>query len=402
MNLLDIDLQLRIIISGAIVAIAYIVDFLCCRLIVPAIRKIASKTSFKWDDHITADGVLRNAFHLIPPVTFQTVLPILFPEQTQWTDILSKVFSIYIIAIVCRLVCAFISSLYAISSETETLRNKPLKGLYQMLKVIVVCVCVILTIGILIEKDFTTLLAGLGASAAVLMLVFRDTILGLVAGVQLSAHDMLRPGDWIIMEKHNVNGTVMEVSLNTVKIRNWDNTITTIPPYILVSDSLQNWRGMRESGGRRVARSIRIDMNSIRFCTPTELESFSEKDWAKGMDLNAGTVNLTAFRSAAEHYLHSLAGINSDLMLMVRQLEPTPEGLPIQFYFFTKEKDWIPYEHLAAEVMEHIIASLQQFGLRVFQRPSGMDITGSANAIPASGRAVHSERSSAEAAPLAL
>ena len=379
MNTFDMDLQLRIIISVAVIAIAYIIDFLCCRLLVPAIRKIASRTTFRWDDHITADGVLRNVFHLIPPVTFQTVLPLLFPEQTQWAEILSKVFSIYIIAIVCRLVCAFISSLYAISNETESLKNKPLKGLYQMLKVIVVCICVILTIGILIEKDFTSLLAGLGASAAVLMLVFKDTILGLVAGVQLSAHDMLRPGDWIIMERHNVNGTVMEVSLNTVKIRNWDNTITTIPPYVLVSDSFQNWRGMRESGGRRVARSIRIDINSIRFCTPEELASFSEEEWAKGTTLDKDTVNLTVFRAAAEYYLHSLSGINSSLMLMVRQLEPTPEGLPIQFYFFTTEKDWVPYEHFAAEVLEHLIASLPQFGLKAFQRPSGLDIPGNTN-----------------------
>ncbi len=379
MNTFDMDLQLRIIISVAVIAIAYIIDFLCCRLLVPAIRKIASRTTFRWDDHITADGVLRNVFHLIPPVTFQTVLPLLFPEQTQWAEILSKVFSIYIIAIVCRLVCAFISSLYAISNETESLKNKPLKGLYQMLKVIVVCICVILTIGILIEKDFTSLLAGLGASAAVLMLVFKDTILGLVAGVQLSAHDMLRPGDWIIMERHNVNGTVMEVSLNTVKIRNWDNTITTIPPYVLVSDSFQNWRGMRESGGRRVARSIRIDINSIRFCSPEELASFSEEEWAKGTTLDKDTVNLTVFRAAAEHYLNSLSGINSSLMLMVRQLEPTPEGLPIQFYFFTTEKDWVPYEHFAAEVLEHLIASLPQFGLKAFQRPSGLDIPGNTN-----------------------
>lgn len=379
MNTFDMDLQLRIIISVAIIATAYIVDFLCCRLLIPAIRKIATRTSFRWDDHITADGVLRNVFHLIPPVTFQTVLPLLFPEQTQWAEILSKVFSIYIIAIVCRLVCAFISSLYAISSETESMKDKPLKGLYQMLKVIVVCICVILTIGILIEKDFTTLLAGLGASAAVLMLVFKDTILGLVAGVQLSAHDMLRPGDWIIMEKHNVNGTVMEVSLNTVKIRNWDNTITTIPPYVLVSDSFQNWRGMRESGGRRVARSIRIDINSIRFCTPAELASFSEEEWAAGTTLDKDTVNLTVFRAAAEHYLNSLSGINSSLMLMVRQLEPTPEGLPLQFYFFTTAKDWVPYEHLAAEVLEHLIATLPRFGLRAFQKPSGLDIPGNTN-----------------------
>ena len=261
-----IGIQMRIIISCAIIVFAYLVDFLCCKLLIPLIRKIAEKTAFKWDNYITDSNVLHSVFHLIPPIAFQFALPLLFPEQNQWTALAAKGLNIYIIVIACSLVCRFISSLYAISNETESLKNKPMKGVYQMFKVIVICVSAILVIGILLEKDFTTLIAGLGASAAVLMLVFKDTILGLVAGVQLSAHDMLRPGDWIMMDKHGVNGEVEEVTLNTVKVRNWDKTIVTVPPYALVSDSFKNWRGMRESGGRRVTRAIRIDMNSIRVC----------------------------------------------------------------------------------------------------------------------------------------
>lgn len=368
--------QMRVIISCAIIVAAYLVDFLCCKLLVPLMRKVAERTSFNWDNYLTRGNVLHNVFHLIPPITFQVALPLLYPGQTQWTELLSKGLSIYIIVIACRLVCGFITSLYDISTESEALRNKPMKGVYQMLKVIVVGIGVIFTIGVLIEKDFTTLIAGLGASAAVLMLVFKDTILGLVAGVQLSAHDMLRPGDWIMLEKFGIDGVVEEVTLNTVKVRNWDKTITTIPPYVLVSDSFKNWRGMRESDGRRVARSLRIDMNSIRFCTPEEIQRFSGMEWAEGLDIDRETVNLKLFRVSVEHYLRGLASVNRGMMLMVRQLEPTSEGLPLQLYFFTVEKDWIPHENIASDVMEHVIASMPSFGLRVFQRPSGMDVRG--------------------------
>ena len=304
-------------------------------------------------------------------------MPWLFPDPARWTRLVLRGLYIYLIAVSCGLVCEFISSIYAISSETEALRNKPLKGIYQMLKVAVVCVGVILIIGVLVDKDFTALIAGLGASAAVLMLIFKDTILGVVAGVQLSAYDMLRPGDWIMLEKYDINGEVEEVNMNTVKVRNWDNTITTIPPYTLVSDSFKNWRGMRESGGRRVARAVNIDMNSIRFCTAGELSRFAGEEWAGNLEMDEKTVNLKLFRAATEHYLRSLDSVNGDLMLLVRQLDPTPEGLPLQLYFFTRPKDWPTHERIAAEVMEHVIASLPAFGLRAYQRPAGTDLPSS-------------------------
>lgn len=364
---------MRVIISCALVVAAYLVDFLCCKLLIPVIRKIAARTAFKWDNYLTGGKVLHNIFHLIPPVTFLVALPLLYPGQN-WTTFVTKALYIYLIVIGTRLINEFISSLYAISSDSDLLRDKPMKGVYQMLKVLVVCVAVILTLGVLLERDFTTLLAGLGASAAVLMLIFKDTILGLVAGIQLSAHDMLRPGDWIVMEKYGVNGTVEEVTLNTVKVRNWDNTVVTVPPYALVSDSFQNWRGMRESAGRRVARSLRIDVNSIRFCTQEELSRFSSEEWADSQTLDSSTVNLGLFRAAAEHYLRSLAQVNTDLRILVRQLEPTPEGLPVQLYFFTREKEWSAHEHIAADVIEHIIATMPRFGLRLFQKPTGEDI----------------------------
>lgn len=372
-EILNVSDNIRVIVSLAFIATAYLVDFLCCRLLIPVIRKIAVKTAFRWDNYLTGGRVLHNLFHLIPPVSFLVALPMMYPDET-WTPIAIKILYIYVIIVASRLVNEFISSLYAISSDSDLLRDKPMKGVYQMLKVIVVCVAVILTVGVLLEKDFTSLLAGLGASAAVLLLIFKDTILGLVAGIQLSAHDMLRPGDWIVLDKYGVNGTVEEVTLNTVKVRNWDNTIVTVPPYVLVSDSFQNWRGMRESNGRRVARAIRIDMNSIRFCTPEELKAFASEPWANAQATEKGTVNLTVFRLYIENYLHSLGQVNSDLRILVRQLEPTAEGLPVQIYFFTRDKEWGAHEHIAAEVFEHIIATLPQFGLRLFQKPTGLDI----------------------------
>lgn len=372
-TLLNISEQMRIIITCGLAVVAYLVDFLCCRLLIPVIRKIAAKTTIKWDNYLTGGKVLHYLSHLIPPVTFLVALPLLYPEQA-WTPIVAKILYIYVIIVAGRLVNEFISSIYAISSDSDLLRDKPMKGVYQMLKVIVVCVAVILILGVLLERNFTSLLAGLGASAAVLMLIFKDTILGLVAGVQLSAHDMLRPGDWIIMNKYGVNGTVEEVTLNTVKVRNWDNTIVTVPPYALVSDSFQNWRGMRESEGRRVARSLNIDVNSIRFCTHEELENFASEPWSADLRLDSTTVNLGLFRTAAEHYLRTQTHVNTGLRILVRQLEPTPEGLPVQFYFFTREKDWVTHEHIAADIIEHMIATLPRFGLRLYQKPTGLDM----------------------------
>lgn len=374
-NMLLTQGHTRIMAMCAVVVLAYLVDFLCCKLLVPLIRKVARKTAFKWDNYLTEGKTLNYVFHLIPPIVFLITVPLLFPDPALWKRLLLKALYIYFIVISCRLVCEFISSIYAISNDSEALKNKPLKGLYQMFKVLVICIGAILVVGVLVDKDFTALIAGLGASAAVLMLIFKDTILGVVAGIQLSAYDMLRPGDWIVLEKYDINGEVQEVNMNTVKVKNWDNTITTIPPYILVSDSFKNWRGMRESGGRRVARALRIDMSSIRFCTPEELERFSAREWAEGMELGPGTVNLQLFRTAVEYHLRHLDSINGDLMLLVRQLEPTSEGLPLQLYFFTRPKDWPTHERIASEVMEHVIASLPEFGLRAYQKPSGSDLS---------------------------
>ena len=243
-----------------------------------------------------------------------------------------------------------------------------------MLKIITLFLGAIGIVSVLIDKNPVVLFTGLGAAATVLMLVFKDTIVGLVAGVQLSANDMLRPGDWITMDKSGANGIVTEVTLTTVKVRNWDNSITTIPPYTLVSDSFQNWRNMQQSGGRRVMRSIYIDVRSIRFCTPEELQRFVAKGWVSADEATAETVNLGVFRRFLEHYLSESSKVNSEMMLMVRQLQPTSQGLPLELYFFVTATSWVPYEHVQADIFDYVLAILPQFGLRLFQSPSGDDL----------------------------
>ena len=367
--------MLQVIIIAAILIIAFIMDYVCRRGIIPMIRKVVRKTRIEWDDYLLNDKVLDNTCHLIPPIVIYLLLPLAFTAATKWLLYLLMFTQIYIVVVTVRLINSVISSLYELSNRSDKLNDRPLKGVYQMLKMIVIGVGAIIIFSLLLDKDPSRLLTGLGASAAILMLVFKDTIMGLVAGVQLSAYDMLRPGDWISMPKYGADGIVQEVTLNTVKVQNWDKTITTIPPYALVSDSFQNWRGMRESGGRRIKRSLYIDMNTIRFCTADERKRFAEEGWISEKEKNdSEVVNLHVFCQYIEHYLRKHPKVNTEMTLMVRQLQPQPEGLPVELYFFTTNKDWIPYERLQAQVFEHLLAVIGCFGLRIYQKPSGLDL----------------------------
>ena len=366
--------MLQVIIIAAILIIAFIMDYVCRRGIIPMIRKVVRKTRIEWDDYLLNDKVLDNTCHLIPPIVIYLLLPLAFTAASKWLLYLLMFTQIYIVVVTVRLINSVISSLYELSNRSDKLKDRPLKGVYQMLKMIVIGVGAIIIFSLLLDKDPSRLLTGLGASAAILMLVFKDTIMGLVAGVQLSAYDMLRPGDWISMPKYGADGIVQEVTLNTVKVQNWDKTITTIPPYALVSDSFQNWRGMRESGGR-IKRSLYIDMNTIRFCTADERKRFAEEGWIAETEKNdSEVVNLHVFCQYIEHYLRKLPEVNTEMTLMVRQLQPQPEGLPVELYFFTTNKDWIPYERLQAQVFEHLLAVIGCFGLRIYQKPSGLDL----------------------------
>ena len=260
------------------------------------------------------------------------------------------------------------------SSEDDKLKNHALKGFYQMLKLAVICIGSIIIVSTLIDKNPIAILTGLGAGTAILMLVFQDTIKGFVAGVQLIANDMLRPGDWITMPKYGADGDVMEVTLTTVKVQNWDKTITTIPPYALVNDSFQNWRGMFDTGGRRIKRSINIDMNTVRFCTDEEMAEFRKQPWMEDFEATGKEeVNLYIFRHYIEYYLRHHPKVNSNMTLLVRQLQPTAQGMPVELYFFSANTEWTYYEQIQAEVFEHVLAMLPVFNLRAFQNPTGID-----------------------------
>lgn len=365
----------RIIAIIAILLIAFIIDRFCRKLFIPGIRKITSKTESTWDDHLLSDDVLKNLYKMITPIVTISLIPFVLINESDLRAFIIKLCWIYIIILGIKLACSFISSLYAISSEHEKYKNHSLKGFFQMIKLVVICIGTIIIISTLINKNPLTILASLGAGTAILMLVFQDTIKGLVAGIQLMANDMLRPGDWITMPKYGADGDVLEVTLTTVKVRNWDQTITTVPTYSLINDSFQNWRGMFEAGGRRVKRSLNIDMNTIRFCTKQEMEVFNQQPWMKGFkETENEEVNLHIFRHYVDYYLRNHPVVSKDMTLLVRQLQPTPEGIPIELYFFSADTRWANYEQLQAEVFDHIIAKLHTFDLKVFQSPSGLDI----------------------------
>lgn len=360
-----------------IALLVYVANQLCKRVIIPLIKKLTRETATQWDDVILNDTLLNDVSRMFAPIIVACLLPMAFEYETPMLDFLLRVNYIYMLVIVAKLICSLLNAIYELSSQNDKLRNHPLKGVYQMMKIAVVCVVSIIIISILIDKNPGYILTALGASAAVLMLVFKDMIMGLVAGVQLSANDMLRPGDWISMPKYGADGSVLEVTLTTVKVQNWDMTITTIPPYALVSDSFQNWRGMQESGGRRVKRSIYIDMRSISFVPQEQQEEFKEKGWLDNIEREDHiVVNLHVFRNYLEDYLRHHPRVNKDLTIMVRQLQPTVQGLPLELYFFYAGTEWLPYEHLQSEIFEHVFAMLPTFGLRVFQSPMGIDFNG--------------------------
>ena len=363
-----------IIMVIGIVMLFYMCDLLCNKAVIPLIRKLTRKTNNKWDDILLNDTNLKALCRLIPGIILSLVLPFILKEESTIYILCLKLCKVYMAIIGVSLLCHIFTSLYQISHESEKTKDHTLQGVFQMLKIIAIGVGAIIVVSIFFDKDPSKLLAGLGASAAILMLVFKDSIMGLVAGVQLSANDMLRPGDWITMPKYEADGFVIDVTLTTVKVQNWDKTITTIPPYALVSDSFQNWRGMFCSGGRRIKRSILIDANSIKFCEGKLKEDFIRRGLIKA-DEKEQKVNLTLFREWLEKWLHNHPAVHKEMIILVRQLQPTQLGVPLELYFFSSDTAWITYEHLQAEIFEYIFALLPEFGLRAFQSPAGTDFT---------------------------
>lgn len=369
--------------TAAILVIIAIISALAVKFfrmaVTPALRALVSQTRTEWDDRLLSPGVLHALARLIPPVIWYALLPMAFAENPLLLNVLHKACLIYLTVVVLLFIHALLDTLQNISSEHETLRNRPLKGVYQMVNLIAAAVGIIIIISILIDKDASAILTGLGASAAILMLIFKDTILGLVAGVQLSANDMLRPGDWITMSKYGADGYVTEVTLTTVKIQNFDKTVTTIPPYALVSDSFQNWRAMRESGGRRIKRSLPIDVNTITVMPHGRIEALIGEGLATPEHMQRETSNLRLMIDYAVGHIQRRDDINHDLMQMVRLLQPTAEGLPVEIYCFTATTVWPEYEAVQNDLFDHLISILPRFGLRLYQRPAGRDFDGEEN-----------------------
>lgn len=363
----------------AVALFSYVCTAVFRFIVMPAVQKLTERTKAKWDDYIFNHRVMKAFRRIIPPVIWYVALPLVLTHSPGLLSFLLKVCNIYLVVVSLLFVSAFLHSLYEISEEHKKLRNRPLKGVFQMFDLLAFVVGLILIISIIIDKSAISVLAGLGASAAILMLIFKDTILGLVAGVQLTANDMLRPGDWITMQKYGANGYVREVSLTTVKVQNFDKTITTIPPYLLVSDSFQNWRGMWAAGGRRMKLSVNIDANTVRFCSADDIARFVEKGYVSASqyaDAGFPVSNTQVYRDFMIGYMRSHPDVNKDLMIMVRMLQPTSEGLPVELYCFCSFTEWAPFEMFQSSMLDYAVVMAREFGLSIFQRPAGTDLKG--------------------------
>ena len=401
------------------ILLAMLSDLLCRRILVPIIMKITEKTEVAWDDILFNKKVLTSACHIVPAVVIWSLMPLVYLEYPIFKEILERATGIYIVVMSVRTALVFIGSFKGLESSGQ--RRSSAQQYFHtfcgVLRVLMLFVAGVVVVAILLGKNPMTLFAGLGATSAVLMLVFKDTILGLAAGIRLTSNDMLHKGDWITVKSVDVNGIVEEMSLTTIKVRNFDNTIVTISPATLVNGSFQNWIGMQKSGGRRVQRKVYFDFRSIRLVDDSLKSRLIEKHFAtedsfkpkeslrkildkaavedeqnermeneqKAEQGNVGQrehqaladlqnpaalapTNLQLYRKYMEKYLRERPEVNTEMTLMVRQLEATQCGLPMEFYFFVKDKVWVNYEHILAEIMEHAYALSVEFGLKIYQQ----------------------------------
>ena len=360
----------EMIIAALLVILAIGLDYLCQAIFVGSMKKLAQHTHYQWDSLLLKRKVVHHLVHTIPGILVYALLPLAFIRGKGLLLLSQKICAVYIVFALLLAINGFILVFLDMYNMRQVNKNRPIKGFMQVLQVLLFFIGGIVIIAILIGKSPASLFAGLGASAAILMLVFKDTILGFVAGIQLSANDMLRPGDWITVPGSNANGIVQEITLNTVKVQNFDNTISTIPPYTLVNASFQNWRGMVESGGRRVMKSIFLDLNTIKFCTPDMLDTFRKEipllaDYQP--DEGVTPTNSQMFRVYVEKYLTSLPVVNTDLDLIISQLQSTEYGVPIQIYFFSRNKVWKEYERIQSDIFDHFFAMVPKFQLKVYQ-----------------------------------
>ena len=368
-----------------IILFALSIDFVLRQVVLRLVRKIVHKTSAKWDDMLFDHNVLVRMCSIVVPITIYALLPLALPSEESTSllaTIINRIVEVYIVIAFVRFFNAVIRMAFAIADTRPALHGRPIKGLMQTGQVIIIMIAIILIVAIIIDKSPVMLLTGLGASAAVLMLIFQNSILGFVAGIQLSLNKMLKVGDWISMPNHGVNGMVEEVALTTIKIRGWDNTLQTIPPYLLINEPFDNWQAMFETGGRRIKRSVNIDVMSVEFATAEFLDAMTQNELGKraleGVALTseegATLTNLDLFMRSITNYITHHPRTNSQMISMVRQLQPSEWGLPIEIYCFSANVNWVPYENLQSEIISYIVALAPIFKLRIYQAPSGIDI----------------------------
>jgi miniconductance mechanosensitive channel len=375
---------------------AVIIDLIAKRILVGMVRAFAKRSRVTWDDALVAHNVFGRLAQVAPALIVFVGVPFVPDLPGAVEHLIRNATMGYMVLMLTLALTAMLSAANTIYSATPTARERPLKGFVQLVQIVVWVFGSVLIIAAVLDRSPLLLLSGFGAMTAILLLVFKDTILSLVASVQLSAQDMVRVGDWIEMSQFGADGDVVDVQLHTVKVQNWDKTITTIPTHRLITDSFKNWRGMSQTGARRVKRSIFIDVSSIRFQTRDEVGHFTRfsllRDYVKNKekelaDYNAGLTtgvdadvnsrrltNIGTFRAYAYNYLKNHPAIHKDMTLIVRQLAPGPEGLPLEIYCFTNTTEWAAYEGIQSDLFDHLLAIVPEFGLRLYQKPAGSDL----------------------------
>jgi miniconductance mechanosensitive channel len=363
------------------------------RFILKGVSTFIAKTRSKWDDILEEHKFFNKIALLAPAVVIYIITPVVLADSRQLIEFIQNALIVYIVIVGILIVNAFLNAVHDIYMSYPVSRQIPIKSFIQVAKLGLYFVGGTIVIALIIQKSPVYIFSGLGAMTAVLMFVFKDAILGFVAGIQLTANKMVSHGDWIEMPEYGADGDVLEIGLTTVKVQNWDKTITTIPTYALISQSFKNWRGMQESGGRRIKRAIYINVNTIKFCTEEMLERFRTiqyisqyiadkkailEEFNKKVDGSSKInrrrlTNVGTFRAYIEAYLENHPLINREMTFLIRQLKPTENGLPIEIYVFCKDKVWANYEAIQADIFDHIFAAVQAFDLQVFQNPTGSD-----------------------------
>ncbi len=391
-----------------LIILAVAANWLAKAVILRGIRAVIRRTPMNWDDALLQAGFFTRLSHLAPAIVVNAFGAALLGPEARQLGLLQTVVDVYLIAIGLAVFSAFVNATTAVASTQAFGSNVPVKGFGQAIKLVAFLVGGIFILATILGKTPLYLLSGLGALTAVLLLVFRDALLGFTAGIMLSANQMVRIGDWIEMPKAGADGDVIDVTLTTVKVRNWDKTITTIPAYSLISDSFKNWRGMQETGGRRIKRAIPIDMNSVRFADDGLLERWrrikrlrpyleAQLEEVKAANLveadadlsvlanGRRLTNLGTFRAYCIAYLRQHPHIHQNMTFLVRQLAPTEHGLPLEIYVFTNDIRWANYEAIQADIFDHLLSVVGEFGLRVFQAPSGRDLTAAVESLTTCG-----------------